>query len=92
MDAPTISVNAFGAIFTLIFTVLPLLFLALIGFWIWMIIDCVTKESSQGNDKIVWLLILLFTNWIGALIYFFVRRPQRLKSETCLPPKLPPLL
>jgi hypothetical protein len=47
-------------------------------FWIWMLIDCATKEPSTGNDKIVWIVILALTHWIGAAIYFFVRRPQRI--------------
>lgn len=47
-------------------------------FWIWMIIDCATKEPNQGNEKIVWLIIILLANWIGAAIYFFVRRPKRM--------------
>ena len=62
--------------------ILPLLFLVIgVGatvFWVWMIVDCATKEPSEGNDKIVWLLVILLTSWIGALIYFFVRRPQRI--------------
>jgi Phospholipase_D-nuclease N-terminal len=47
-------------------------------FWIWMIVECATKEPSQGNEKIVWILVIIFTHWIGALIYYFVRRPQRI--------------
>lgn len=60
---------------------LPLLLmgLALFVFWIWMLVDCATKEPSQGNDKIIWILIIVFTHWIGALIYFLVRRPERKK-------------
>jgi hypothetical protein len=59
------------------------LFFLLLGitgtvFWIWMIIECATKEPNQGNEKIVWILVIVFTHWIGALIYFFVRRPQRI--------------
>ncbi len=50
------------------------------AFWIWMIIDCATKEPSDGNDKLVWILILIFTHWIGALIYFLVRRPARIEK------------
>lgn len=49
--------------------------------WIWMIIDCATNEPSEGNDKIVWILILIFTNWIGALVYLVVRRPQRIRQH-----------
>jgi hypothetical protein len=48
------------------------------AFWIWMLIDCVTKESSEGNDRLVWVIIVVFTHIIGAAIYFFVRRPQRI--------------
>ena len=47
-------------------------------FWIWMIIDCAMNEPSDGNDKIIWIIIVVFLNWIGALIYFFARRPTRI--------------
>ena len=47
-------------------------------FWVWMIIECATKEPAEGNDKLIWILIIVFTHWIGALIYYFVRRPQRI--------------
>jgi len=43
-----------------------------------MIIDCATKEPSEGNDRLVWVVIVVFTHFIGAAIYFFVRRPQRI--------------
>jgi hypothetical protein len=48
-------------------------------FWIWVLIDCLTKESSEGNDKVAWVLFILFVPLIGALIYYFVRRPERVK-------------
>jgi hypothetical protein len=53
--------------------------LAATVFWIWMLVEVATKEPSQGNDKIVWLLVVLFTHWIGALIYFLARRPERIR-------------
>ena len=49
--------------------------------WIWMLIDCATNEPSEGNDKIVWILIIVLANWLGALLYLVVRRPRR-KAET----------
>ena len=45
-------------------------------FWIWMLIDCATNKSLDGALKIVWILVILFTHLIGALIYFFVGRSQ----------------
>ena len=47
------------------------------AFWIWMIVDCATKEPDSGNSKLVWILIIIFTSVIGAAIYYFARRPQR---------------
>jgi hypothetical protein len=48
------------------------------AFWIWMLIDCVMKEPSEGNERLVWVVIVVFTHIIGAAIYFFVRRPKRI--------------
>lgn len=49
-------------------------------FWIWMLVDCVAKEADEGNTKLVWVGIILVTPVIGALLYLFIRRPQR-KAE-----------
>jgi len=48
-------------------------------FWLWMLIDCATKEPSTGNDKLIWMLVILFTHLLGAMIYYFARRPQRMQ-------------
>jgi prolipoprotein diacylglyceryltransferase len=65
-----------GALFVLMFGLI-----ALFGFvfWIWMLVDCATKESDQGNTKIVWIIIIVFTNLVGAVLYFFVQRQRRLQ-------------
>ena len=64
--------------------IVPLLFLVVgIGgtiLWIWMLIDCATKEPSNGNDKIIWILVIALTHWIGALIYLLARRPKRIEQ------------
>lgn len=49
-------------------------------FWLAMIIECATKEADTGNSKIVWIIILVFTHFIGALLYYFVRRPERYRE------------
>jgi hypothetical protein len=66
-----------AVLFLLVGPVLLLLF----AFWLWMLIDCATNEPSEGNDKIVWIIVILFAHWIGAAIYFFVRRPKRLELQ-----------
>ena len=42
-----------------------------------MIVDCAKNEKSEGNEKIVWILVIVLAGWIGALIYLFARRPTR---------------
>lgn len=64
-----------GSLFFLLFVVLGMGGTIL---WVWMLIDCATREPSDGNDKIIWMLVILFTHLLGALIYYFVRRPQRI--------------
>ena len=40
--------------FVVVTLVMALFGLAATGFWIWMLIDCVTNEPSEGNNKIIW--------------------------------------
>ncbi|GCE46672.1 phospholipase D-like protein [Thermosporothrix hazakensis] len=49
-------------------------------FWIFVLIDCVTKEPSEGNDKIAWMLFILWVPLIGAILYYVIRRPERIKA------------
>lgn len=56
------------------------LLLAGFGFWIWMIVDCATNEKDSGT-KIAWILVLIFIGFIGAPLYFLVRKLPR-KSAT----------
>ena len=50
-------------------------------FWLWMLIEGVTREPDQGNTKVTWALVILLAQWLGALLYFLVRRPRRI-AET----------
>ena len=58
---------------------LLILFVAGAGslFWIWMIIEAVTREPAGSQDRLLWTIVVVFTHFVGALIYFFVRRPVR---------------
>ncbi|MEK6853015.1 MAG: PLDc N-terminal domain-containing protein [Nanoarchaeota archaeon] len=45
------------------------------AFWIWMLVDCATRNFRKENDKVIWILIILLANILGAFIYFFVVYP-----------------
>jgi hypothetical protein len=55
---------------------LALLWPGLLGVWIWMLVDCAVKEE-EGTDKIVWMLVILFANFVGAFIYLFAKKLPR---------------
>ena len=48
-------------------------------FWIMMIVDCATRNFKKEIDKIVWILIIIFTHIIGALIYYFIVKRKNKK-------------
>jgi hypothetical protein len=66
--------------------VMILVLFAWLGFWIWMIIDCATREEPSGS-KIAWLLVIVLVGLIGAPIYFFARKLRR-KTNAAGPPPL----
>ena len=53
-------------------------FLAL-AFWIWMLVDCICNEPDEGNDRLVWVIVIALAGGIGAVIYLIARRPARKK-------------
>jgi len=67
----------FGFLMMLIFAALAIGAMVL---WVWAIVDCATKEPSEGNDKIVWILVIVFTHWLGAILYVLIRRPERIRK------------
>ena len=54
--------------------------LALFGIWLWALIDCANNEPSTGNEKVIWILLIIFLHVLGAILYLLVRRPKRIKE------------
>jgi hypothetical protein len=59
----------FGAVFMLIIFILAIWAFV---FWILMLVDCIKRKFKEGSDKIVWILVIIFTGIVGALIYYFI--------------------
>lgn len=64
------------------FIVLPMLAVIALGFvfWVWALIDCIRREPDTGNDRIIWVLVILLLHFLGALVYVLARRPQRIRQ------------
>lgn len=55
---------------------------AILGFmfWLWMLVDCATNEADEGNNKVIWILIIVLLQFLGALVYCCFRRPTRIRE------------
>jgi len=40
----------------------------------------ILRNKFEDNNKIVWVLVVLFFNLIGAILYFIIGRKQRIKE------------
>ncbi|NPE31674.1 hypothetical protein HNV12_27700 [Methanococcoides sp. SA1] len=48
-------------------------------FWLFMLYDCLQRNAddfpSKGdNEKLIWSLVLIFLNFIGAVLYYYLVR------------------
>jgi hypothetical protein len=62
-----------GLFFTLL--LFPLLFLGTI-FWIWMLFHAIVNKGLTSTEKIIWVLVVFFLHFLGALLYFLLGRPK----------------
>ncbi len=62
-----------GLLFITGATILSLLALF---FWVWMLIHCIQKNFKEPYMKLVWIILLLWLNVFGAVLYFFLEKDK----------------
>jgi len=65
------SAEDIGAIFGVMF--LALFYLALFGLYIYMIIWVAKDAKNRGAEQVLWIILVVFFNWIGLIIYLIAR-------------------
>ncbi|MBU5689839.1 MAG: PLD nuclease N-terminal domain-containing protein [Candidatus Aenigmatarchaeota archaeon] len=63
-----------GKILLIVFIIL----LVLGAFWLWMLIDAINR---QFENKTVWIIVMVLTGFLGAILYFFIVRRKLKKQE-----------
>ncbi len=63
---------------TLIVALVAPLCVGLLTLWIWMLVHCLKNEKFSGQDRLVWVIVIVALKFVGAGIYYFMRyRPGR---------------
>ncbi len=71
--------SVFGVLIVVLFVLAFVAAIISLVFWVLMLIDCAKRKFKNDNDKVIWILIIVFLHWIGALVYYFaVKRQDRL--------------
>ena len=62
--------------------IITILFILLIGIapTIIALID-ILKSEFKGNNKLIWVLVVLLFNFFGAIIYFLIGKEQKTQAK-----------
>lgn len=86
---------------TLLFV--PFLFVLILGIagtavWIWALVDCIQVPDDslyQSGTKLIWVLVIVFATFIGAIVYLAIGRPDGARAPVdnsgAMPPPPPPV-
>jgi len=75
---PVLAAGTFGSLWLAISLIGGLFALCAMAFWVWILVEVLTRETDEGNNRLIWALVIVFTHWIGALIYLLARRQERI--------------
>ena len=50
---------------------------ALLAFWIWMLVSAIQNRGLSEGEKIAWVLVIVFLHALGALLYLLIGHPKR---------------
>jgi len=83
--------------------VLPFLLVFLLGIaatvvWIWALVDCIQVPDDpmyRSGTKLIWVLVIVFATFIGAIVYLAIGRPDGTRAPLhpsgAMPPPPPPV-
>ena len=76
------------AVLVFLFVLIALFYIVLLGgvvaaviFWICMLVDAIKRDFPGKDDKVIWVLVIIFVGLIGATIYYFVVKREDKKKK-----------
>jgi hypothetical protein len=61
----------------ILWIVMAVLALGAFVVWIWALIDAIQNPTLTGTSRLIWILVIVFTHFIGAILYLAIGRSGR---------------
>ena len=71
-DAATAIVGVLGVIMILFWLFAIAIAIGGTILWIFMLVDAAKRKFPKSDDRLIWILIIVLTGVIGAIVYYFV--------------------
>ena len=52
-----------------------------LGFWVYALINCLSNEFRGPNQKLIWIILILFAPFIGTFLYLSMSRSSKVKRS-----------
>jgi O-antigen ligase len=62
---------------------MPATIIAIVVFWIIALVGAIRRKDLK-SDRLVWILLIVFTGIIGSTIYFFMEGRKKLGIASCI--------
>jgi hypothetical protein len=72
--APEVEVDRLLAGGLCLFVFAGLVSLASFVVWLWALIDAIKNPALDSNERLIWVVVIVFTSLLGAVIYFILGR------------------
>lgn len=50
--------------------------LAMLAFWVWMLIHAIQNKGLNDGERIAWVLVIVLVHFLGAVLYFFIGKQK----------------
>jgi hypothetical protein len=75
-----VDTGGWGVFVVLVFAFFVILGFAALGVWVWALVDAIKVADDsmyRSGTKLVWVLVIVFLQVIGAMIYLAIGRPAK---------------
>lgn len=66
---------------SILVSVIPLIiFFGIMGFGIYVLVDILKSEFTNSINKVIWLILVLFTGPLGIVLYYAIGKKQKIQQ------------